>query len=136
MANVVLSERYMNCPSHGCTNHIVKLLVCSGRDNPLHKGLPFRSVSNIPSQWFGNNLRAELQCNTCGYYNMLNEYKAAAAGFTFAEGQHASQGQQEVNMPPSSSVSCITLKTLIVQCSVHCCKRKPTVECVKGVVKV
>jgi hypothetical protein len=129
MANVVLSERYMDCPSHGCTNRIVKLLVCSGRDNPLHKGLPFRLVSNIPSQWFGDNLRAELQCNMCGYYNMFNEYEAAAAGFTFAEGQCAPQGQQEVNMPPASSASCITPKTPIAQCSVHRCRRKPAVEC-------
>jgi hypothetical protein len=94
----------------------MKLLVCSGRDNPLYKDLPFRSVSNIPSQWFGNNLKAELQCNTCGYYNMFNEYEATATSFTFAEGQRAPQGQQEVNMPPALSASCITPKTPIAQC--------------------
>ena len=33
---------------------------------------------------------------------MLNEYKAAAAGFTFAEGQSAPQRQQEVNVLPAS----------------------------------
>jgi hypothetical protein len=46
MANLVLSDRYMPCPTEGCPKRIVKVLVCSGRENPLHKGLPFRTVSN------------------------------------------------------------------------------------------
>jgi hypothetical protein len=46
MANLPLSDHYMPCPTEGCPKRIVKVLVCSGRDNPLHKGLPFRTVSN------------------------------------------------------------------------------------------
>jgi hypothetical protein len=47
MANFHLSDRYMSYPTEGCPKRIVKVLVCSGRDNPLHKGLPFCTVSNI-----------------------------------------------------------------------------------------
>lgn len=46
MAEVMLDDRYMECPTEGCPKRIVKVMVCSGRANPLHKGLPFRTVSN------------------------------------------------------------------------------------------
>ena len=42
--DVPLSDNLMYCPA-GCGHRINKFLVCSGRTNIYHKGLPFRSVS-------------------------------------------------------------------------------------------
>ena len=43
MMETALSDRMMDCPR--CGWRIPKILICSGRNNPLHEGLPFRSVS-------------------------------------------------------------------------------------------
>jgi hypothetical protein len=37
----VLSDHYMSCPTPECSKFIVKMLICSGRENTMHKGLPF-----------------------------------------------------------------------------------------------
>jgi hypothetical protein len=45
MMESALSDRLMDCPR--CGWRIPKILICSGRNNPLHEGLPFRSVSGL-----------------------------------------------------------------------------------------
>ena len=52
MVNVILDDRYMDCPTEWCPRRIVKVLVCSGKQNLMHKGLPFRSVSDASRQLF------------------------------------------------------------------------------------
>jgi hypothetical protein len=37
----VFSDHYMSCPTPECSKFIVKMLICSGRENTMHKGLPF-----------------------------------------------------------------------------------------------
>ena len=52
MLDIILDNWYRECPTEGCPRQIVKVLVCSGKQNLMHKGLPFQSVSYASCQLF------------------------------------------------------------------------------------
>jgi len=91
MADTTLSSRLMACPH--CGWQIPKVLVCSGQNNVLHEGLPFRSVSDLLIFMIGI-FWWSIQCSKCSYFEMLNEHQAAAVGFTFPSSEFTTPNSQ------------------------------------------
>ena len=133
MEAIDLSNHLMWCPNK-CGNRINKVLVCSGRTNALHKGLPFRSVRYIFTSSF-LCFDTLWQCKQCKFFEMLTEEEAAAVGFVFPANDELNMraGPLPSMQPQSFSGTTSTLQTIARppkrQCSVQRCKRVWADEC-------
>jgi hypothetical protein len=96
--DVPLSDSLMFCPA-GCGHRISKFLVCSGRTNIHHKGLPFRSVRDLHLQTSFHYLTHSLSAHNVNSSRCCRSNKLQQLGFSSRPITHSSNGFCQYNHP-------------------------------------